>query len=442
MSSAKTWSRAVLWVAGFSFSCGVLAAPLPQPLSLQHALALAADENHYDLQLRAADMDAARAGLRTAQGENDLLVGFEARARYIDAADLSPDQSHNDSAAVLVARKRLFDSGRRGALEHAALATIESEEQRTVLAQQQRKLDVMRAFYDVLLADRVFTLANERMAIAYVDFDKIKDRRELGQLSQVDFLRAQTNYEEVLRERNLTEGRQRSARVKLAAALGDVTQLPAKLSEPALEGLDARKSPDMDTLIKTALDTNPQLLALRHQLQASNDRVAAARAKRMPVVDAVVEGGAYNRHVGSNDPFRAGLVFSAPLVVGGTYDGELARAEAERRRAHAMIVRMEAELRQRLTELVLDIDVLRKTVTGDKVRADYRDLYMERSRALYEMEVSTDLGDSMVQLTDAQMRATRTLYTLSMAWAELDVLLGRPVDPFAATTPTTQGKNP
>lgn len=436
------WSGLSLCLVAAALSSHALAAPLPQPLTLQAALVLAADENHYDLQLRAADMDAARAGLRTAQGENDLLVGFEARARYIEAAELSADQSHNDSAAVLVARKRLFDSGRRGALEHAAQASIESEEQRMSLAQQQRKLDVMRAFYDVLLADRAFALMNERMAIFYVDFDKVKDRRELGQLSQVDLLRVQTGYEEALRERNLAEARQRTARVKLAAALGDVTQLPAVLSEPALVHLESSKAPEIDKLLQDALERNPQLLALRHQLQAANNRIEAARAKRMPVVDAVVEGGAYNRQVGSNDPFRAGLVFSAPLVVGGTYDGELARAEAERRRAHAMLVRMEAELRQRLTELVLDIDVLRKTVTGDKVRADYRDLYMERSRALYEMEVSTDLGDSMVQLTDAQMRATRTLYTLSMAWAELDVLVGRPVDPFAASTPTTQGKTP
>jgi len=190
------WSGLSLCLVAAALSSHALAAPLPQPLTLQAALVLAADENHYDLQLRAADMDAARAGLRTAQGENDLLVGFEARARYIEAAELSADQSHNDSAAVLVARKRLFDSGRRGALEHAAQASIESEEQRMSLAQQQRKLDVMRAFYDVLLADRAFALMNERMAIVYVDFDKVKDRRELGQLSQVDLLRVQTGYEE------------------------------------------------------------------------------------------------------------------------------------------------------------------------------------------------------------------------------------------------------
>ena len=442
MRAFKPAQICLLCVLGALLTPPLLAAPLPQPLSLQDALKIALDENHYDLQLRAAELDVARAGMRTAQGESDLTLDAMLRARYIDPANLSADQNSDDSAAVIVARKRLFDFGRGNALESAAQATIESEEQRMILARQQRKLDVTRAFYDVLLADLAFSLANERMAVVYVDFDKVKDRRELGQLSQVDLLRTQTRYEEALRERNLAEARQRSARVKLAAALGDVTQLPAKLVEPNLAGLEERKAPEIDQTVKDALASNQLVLALRHQLEAASRRVEAARAKRKPVLDAVIEGGAYVREVGSNDPFRAGLELSVPIVSSGRLDGEIARAEAERRRTSAQIVRAEAELRQRITELTLEIDVLRKTAGGDKVRADYRDIYMERSRALYEMEVSTDLGDSMVQMTDAQLRSKRTLYALSLDWAELDALLGHAVDPLATTAATPAKGNP
>ncbi len=428
-----------LWLAGLLASSALVAAPLPQPLTLQDALKLADDEGHYELQLRQAELEVAHAGLRTAQGESDFTLGLEGRLRYIEPPTQNVNQDHNDSAALLVARKRLYDFGRSAALEDAAQAVIEGEEQRMGLAREQRKLDVLRAYYDVLLADLAFTVANERMAVVYVDYDKVKDKHELGQLSQVELLRVQTGYEETLRERNAAEAYQRSARVRLAAALGDVTQLPAKLSEPALDALAARKTPEIDKTIKAALERNPTLLALRRQLEAATRRIEAARARRLPVLDAVVEGGAYNRDFGSNDPFRAGVVFSAPLLTGGAVDGEIARAEAERRRAEARIARAEAELRQRLTELVLDIDVLRKAIAGDKVRGDYRELYLERSRALYEMEVSTDLGDSMVQMTDARLRAMRTLYALSLAWAELEALTGRPVDPLAKLETPAQG---
>jgi len=422
--------RYSLLLAGILASPGLAAAGLPQPLTLADALRLAQDDGHYDLQLRAAELEAARAGLRTAQGERDFTLGLEARLRYVNPPAQNINQEHNDSAALLVARKRLYDFGRSAALEQAAQAVIAGEEQRLALAREQHKLDVLRAFYDVLLADMAFTVANERMAVVYVDYDKQRDRFELGQISQVELLRVQTGYEEILRARNEAEARQRTTRLRLAAALGDPTQLPAKLVEPELQSLPERKAPAIDTIVAEGLEKNPTLAALRRQLEAATSRVEAARARRLPVLDAVVEGGVYNREFGSNDSLRAGLVLTAPLVTGGAVDGEIARAEAERVRAQAMLARAEAELRQRLTELALDIEVLRKAAGGDKVRESYRELYLDRSRAMYEMEVSTDLGDSMVQMSDAHMRSMRTLFALSLSWAELDALLGRPVEPL------------
>ncbi|MFZ5466671.1 MAG: TolC family protein [Pseudomonadota bacterium] len=427
--------RHSLLLAGMLASPWLAAAPLPQPLTLADALRLAQDEGHYDLQLRAAELEVARAGLRTAQGERDVTLGLEGRLRYVDPPAQSVNQEHNDSAALLVARKRLYDFGHGAALEQAAQAVIEGEEQRLGLAREQRKIDVLRAFYEVLLADMGYTVANERMAIYYVDYDKQRDRFELGQVSQVEFLRVQTGYEEILRARNEAEARQRTTRLRLAAALGDPAQLPARLVEPELRSLPERKAPAIDTVLAEGLERNPTLVALRRQLEAATGRVEAARARRLPVLDAVVEGGVYNREFGSNDPLRAGVVLTAPLVTGGAVDGEIARAEAERLRAQATLARAEAELRQRLSELALDIDVLRKAAAGDKVREGYRELYLDRSRALYEMEVSTDLGDSMVQMSDAHLRSMRTLFALSLSWAELDALLGRPVAPLAVATP-------
>lgn len=55
---------------------------------------------------------------------------------------------------------------------------------------------------------------------------------------------------------------------------------------------------------------------------------------------------------------------------------------------------------------------------------DYRDLYLERSRALYELEVTSDLGDAMVQLSEAQLFKAQTFFELAVAWAKLDSLLG------------------
>ncbi len=58
------------------------------------------------------------------------------------------------------------------------------------------------------------------------------------------------------------------------------------------------------------------------------------------------------------------------------------------------------------------------------MRQNYRDLYLDRSRALYELEVRTDLGDAMARSTEAQWLAAQADYRLLLAWARLDALTG------------------
>jgi len=60
-----------------------------------------------------------------------------------------------------------------------------------------------------------------------------------------------------------------------------------------------------------------------------------------------------------------------------------------------------------------------------KVLRNYRDLNLDRSRALYEMEVSTDLGDSMVQITEAEYLSAQADYKMAEAWTRLDILTGQ-----------------
>jgi hypothetical protein len=45
-------------------------------------------------------------------------------------------------------------------------------------------------------------------------------------------------------------------------------------------------------------------------------------------------------------------------------------------------------------------------------------------------------------MTDAQLRSKRTLYALSLDWAELDALLGHAVDPLATTAAMPAKGNP
>ena len=77
-----------------------------------------------------------------------------------------------------------------------------------------------------------------------------------------------------------------------------------------------------------------------------------------------------------------------------------------------------------MVEVWNEIDNLGRQREQMRVLGDYRELYLDRSRALYELNAATDLGDAMVQVTDARLRSADTDYRLAQAWARLQALSG------------------
>ncbi|MEN8128730.1 MAG: hypothetical protein ABFS45_00765, partial [Pseudomonadota bacterium] len=57
------------------------------------------------------------------------------------------------------------------------------------------RLEIMRLFFDVILADLEYTRDNEAMAIAFVEADRAGDQNELGQVSDVDLLAKEDAYQ-------------------------------------------------------------------------------------------------------------------------------------------------------------------------------------------------------------------------------------------------------
>ena len=65
---------------------------------------------------------------------------------------------------------------------------------------------------------------------------------------------------------------------------------------------------------------------------------------------------------------------------------------------------------------------------------DYRELYIDRARYLYDIEDQADLGDSMVQQSAAAYFNARTEVDLALTYERLALLTGRPeLSPFRDT---------
>jgi outer membrane protein TolC len=121
-------------------------------------------------------------------------------------------------------------------------------------------------------------------------------------------------------------------------------------------------------------------------------------------------------------------VLEVPLCDGGLRDAEVARERARLHELQAQLGEEELRVRQTVLELWLELDLLRAQRDEVAALGHHRELYLDRSRALYEMEVNADLGDSMTLISDHRLRQAATDFSIALAWARLDALTGKTPD--------------
>lgn len=396
--------------------------PLPEPLTLEYALSLA-DDSHPDLEL-------ARAGLAEAEAERlsaDALLGVRVsahgRLQWVEPSEIAADQSNADHLLSLILDKPLYDFGRSSAARAAGARELEGRELLFIDARQERRLLIMQRFFDVVLADLQSMRDNEEMAIFYVELDRLRDRYELGQVSDLQLLEQESLYQEVRRRRAESQNRQRATRALLAQALGRPGMLPSEVAPPQLPSLYA-ELPELEALEATALRQNPGLQALRARVAAARERVTVARAAGRPVLSGRLEAYAYERRLGSSDDYRAGLVLDVPLLTGGRVDALVATEQAKLDALQARYRQAELAVRQAVLDTWLRLDALRVQREEAGARRNYRELYLDRSRTLYDMEARADIGDAMVRMTEAQLAMAQTDFQMAMTWGRLRALSG------------------
>ncbi len=410
----------------------VTGAPLPDPLTLDAALALA-DESHPDKDEQLAQLAISQADLAAVQASYGLNAFVDFDPRWVDPAAEPGHDLVNDSRAGFVLHKKLYDFGRGRALREGAAAAVRAEELTLVDVRQQRRLEVMARFLDVILADLKFLADDEEMSLRYVRFDKAVTRKGLEMVSEVDLLRLETAYREALDVRFETQAQQRYTRMLLALALNRPGELPQDLARPEFPEL-ARKTPENESVIQQALSGNPLVTAMRAKVEAAAHALSAEQAMRHPVLSAEAGARYLEREIGSRDQARIGLRLRFPLYQGGTNRAVVARAEAELDKTRAALRRAELTLRQHVLRLLKRLDTLRSQRRTAQVREDYRDLAVDLARGLYEMEVRTNLGESMARLTEAQWQSAKIEFETVLTWARLDALLGKLVTATATET--------
>jgi outer membrane protein TolC len=265
------------------------------------------------------------------------------------------------------------------------------------------------------------------MSVYYVSFDQGKDKLAQGQISSLELAELESRYRDILEKRNASAQRQRITRALLANAMNRPGDLPGELEDPKLPG-NQRTLPDYETLLPILLSNNPRLRAQQEMLAASQKRVESLRAEKGPKLDAEVQAADYSRPSTTRNNLSAGLILSWPLYQGNRSDSRVEREMAQFNMLQASTENLKMELTQALLETCLEITQLQNTGReAARKYSDYRDLQLERSRGLYELELKSNLGTSMAETSGAKLRVRRNEYQLALSFARLEALLGQPL---------------
>ena len=286
-----------------------------------------------------------------------------------------------------------------------------------------RRLDVLtntlRAFAEVLAAQRKVGLAGETLATEQRFFRAVAERVHAGQVSPLEQDRAQVA---------LSNGR-----IALAASTRDLAAARSRLAvqwggrEAAFDSADGdleqvSPPPPLPALLAQATE-NPDVARWQAEVQQREARLAVERSKNVP--DVTLDGGV-RRYGDGGTAFVGGVTVAIP-VFGLNRGNEMdAQAQLDRGRvqAHAAEVRAASDLRQafeRLSRAYDEVGLLRREVLPAAQSAyDGADLgYRGGKFSLL------DVLDAQRSLTDARVRLVDALAAYQGAAADVERLTGR-----------------
>jgi len=390
---------------------------------LEAALDTAANPTHFELVAVDQRLEVVKAEMGIEQSNNDFSLDLTGRIREVGLSDeaFEGDES-DDSAASLILSKPLYDFGLQDSLENKLELQLKALEYQKRLVIERRRLQIMEKYFAVLNADNNFITENEALAIGFIRYDNAVQDQELDLVPEIEVLRLQSAYEVIRQRRSLAMQQQRLTRAILAEAMGYPDQLSSDLEIPVID-TDRGLPDDLATLVDRALQFSLEAQVVQANTQAAQAGIGIAAATDNPSLGLELEASSYQRESRLRDDWRASLYIEIPLYSSSPAE-KINLAKAHYNQALANQQQLQSHLRLEVLKLWQHIQQLRLELLGRAIEQDYRDKYLDRSRAEYELEFKTDLGDSMVLYSRSNTEHLQSLYAFELAYQRLSAMVG------------------
>jgi outer membrane protein len=319
----------------------------------------------------------------------------------------------------------------------ASRSQASAQSARLAAAEQAARARVAEAYFGLLSAQAQLATARANEEAFDRQVKEAETRFKSG-------LSAQVEADQSRAYRELARGNTLAAEANLADAREALAQLtgaaPATL-QPLRRDLSAQALPDdAEAWAQRALQANPELRALQLDVQASEQRISAARAGHLPTLSVGVDttqrrGGAVSAFDAGRTPTTVGVRLTVPLFAGGAVAAASDRAGFQRDAAREQLeAGRRAVLRDvRAQHLAVSQGAAQLQSTQVAVQAAERALEATRTGLTLGTRSTTDLLLAIQTLAGAQNAQTQARHRHVLALLALHQAAGSLGDTELAT---------
>src|SRR5208282_2605682 len=295
------------------------------------------------------------------------------------------------------------------------------------------RVEVRKAFYDLLLAQDEMHIHDQHLAIAHQAIEAARIKYTTGKVPQQDMLKAQLALTRLAEHMIRFDRDADVARAHLNTLLGRDPTLPVSLRGDFQ--LD-QPLPSAQDLEKTALQTRPDLLAAG--VAASKSRQEQSLAKKAYVPDFTVSAG-YMLMPSGSDPRNNYMIegsVSLPWLNHRKHDGDIAEAAAKVTEEDSELSAMRNEAFGQIEEALADARAAQRlaAIYHSSLRPQ-ADATLHAAVIAYENNQTEllDLLDSQMTVIDIDLSWRQAMGDFSARMADLELVVGIPLEQqFAA----------
>lgn len=404
-----------------------------------------------------AELERLRAEAATAQARSALLPQVQARfsaggaysgpQRYLQnvpavdqagnlywrlqAIDVDPVQRGSFDLSVTL-NQLIYDGGRWAQLAQsgaqAEAARGQAEEERSAA-----ELEAIRRFYDLLRAQRILVLLDERAASSQQLLERASSLYQAGRVKKEDEIAARVNLGNdrisVLRQRAALTGSQANLAVWLARPPGE----PLRAEDPGTLTGQVQALPTLAQALEVARQRRPLVRAYDAQLRAARAGVDAAMAGFFPSFSGYVQ---YGRQGASPNPFftditrqntvSGGVALSWDLFSGFGTQAQVSQARALLSRAELQLQQVDRDIQGELQRALAALDAMVQiAVLAEANLTQAQDgLVLARSRFEAGDASTLEVRDAQVKLTQAEVSLLESRIDVEIARATLERAMG------------------